>query len=96
MAQTGVWVDITACQRRTLVYINPLAPKFYFAQPVYKMQKYRTKKNYKINGILKRKTWRVCSIFLKNSVRIFLEKIKKWRFRKFFAVLYIGRTVPKG
>jgi hypothetical protein len=25
-------------------YINLLAPKFYFAHPVYKMQKYRTKK----------------------------------------------------
>jgi hypothetical protein len=34
--------------------------------------------------------------FKKNSVRIFFEKIKKWRFRKFFAVLYIGLTVPKG
>jgi hypothetical protein len=50
-----------------------------------------------MNGILKRKKLRVCSMF-KNSVRVFVEKIYKMGCLEGSGVpvLYIGSTVPKG
>jgi hypothetical protein len=53
--------------------------------------------HYEINGILKRKNGE-CAACLKNSVRIFAEKIHKMgRFEgSGVPVLYIGRTVPRG
>jgi hypothetical protein len=39
----------------------------------------------------------VCAACLKNSVRIFVEKIYKMGFLEgSVPILYIGRTVPKG
>jgi hypothetical protein len=54
-------------------------------------------KHYEINGILKRKKWRVCSMF-KKSVRVFVEQIQKMGCVESSGVpvLYIGRRVPKG
>jgi hypothetical protein len=51
-----------------------------------------------MNGILKRKKRTVCSMFKKNSVRIFVEKIYKMGLLEGSGVpvLYIGRMVPKG
>ena len=53
--------------------------------------------HYEINGILKRKKGE-CTACLKNSVRIFVEKIYKMGCLEGSGVpvLYIGRTVPKG
>jgi hypothetical protein len=58
-----------------------------------------TKKGYEINGILKGKKWRVCSMFKKfSTLRIFVEKIYKIGCFEGSGVpvLYIGRTVRKG
>jgi hypothetical protein len=50
-----------------------------------------------MNGILKRKNGE-CEACLKNSVRIFVEKIHKMGCLEGGGMpfLYIGRTVPKG
>jgi hypothetical protein len=80
-----------------------LAPEFgiqILAHPVCKMLIIQEPKRYhhEINGILKRKKWKVCSMFKKNSVGIVVEKIYKMVFLEGSSVpvLYIGGMVPKG
>jgi hypothetical protein len=57
----------------------------------------KKRQHYEINGILKKKL-RLCSMFKKNSVRIFVENIYKMGCLEGSGVpvLYIGRTVPEG
>jgi hypothetical protein len=60
--------------------INLLAPKFYFAHPVYKMQKMKDQKKVKWwnkRHFEEKEMESVQHFFKKKSVRIFFEKIKK-------------------
>jgi hypothetical protein len=57
-------------------WLNLLAPKFYFAYPVYKMQKYRTKKGkiMKLTAFWRERNWECAAFFKKIQYVYFLKK----------------------